>query len=253
MKKLLLMLLFIAVVIMGAVAEAQQTEKTRVIGILSLSAKPTLRDDVFQRRLRELGWVEGQTVRIEYRRAANKVEHLPALAEELVRLKVDLIVAQSTPAVQAAKNATRTIPIVSISADPVGNGFVASLARPGGNITGVSMIMPELTGKRLELLREISPKLSRVAFLAHGGDPSHKLFVKEAQDAGRNRAVRVQPLIVERPEEFESAFSAMKRERADALIIQPLFINTLGYGQQLGDLTAKKAYRQSQTQMCSRK
>jgi len=103
------------------------------------------------------------------------------------------------------------------------------------------MMMPELTGKRLELLREISPKLSRVAFLAHGGDPSHKLFVKEAQDAGRSRAVRVQPLIVERPEAFESAFSAMKRERADALVIQPLFINTLGHGRQLADLAAKNA------------
>jgi len=111
MKQLFSILLIAAVAVVGAIAEAQQTEKTRVIGILSLSAKPTLRDDVFQRRLRELGWVAGQTVRIEYRRAANKVEHLPALAEELVRLKVDLIVAQSTPAVQAAKNATRTIPM----------------------------------------------------------------------------------------------------------------------------------------------
>lgn len=230
-----------AALILAAVhlAEAQQTEKTRVIGILSLSAKPTLRDEVFERRLRELGWVEGQNARIEYRRAPNQVERLSALAEELVRLKVDVIVAQSTPAVKAAKDATRTIPIVSISADPVGNGFVASLARPGGNITGVSMMMPELAGKGLEFLRELSPKLSRIAYLAHGKDPSHRLFLKEAQDAGQRLGMRVQPVIVQGPEEFESAFSAMKRERAGALIIQPLFGNTLGLGPQLAELAAR--------------
>jgi putative ABC transport system substrate-binding protein len=220
-------------------AEAQQPEKIKTIGILSLSAKPTLRDEVFERRLRELGWVEGQNARIEYRRALNQVARLSALAEELVRLKVDVIVAQSTPAVKAAKDATRTIPIVSISADPVGNGFVASLARPGGNITGVSMMMPELEGKRLELLRELSPKLSRVAYLAHGKDPSHRLFLKETQDAGQRLGMRVQPFIVQGPEEFESAFSAMKRERAGALIIQPLFGNTLGLGPQLAELAAR--------------
>jgi putative ABC transport system substrate-binding protein len=221
------------------VTEAQQTEQTRVIGILSLSATPTLRDEVFERRLRDLGWIEGKNVRIEYRRAPNQVEHLSTLAEELVRLNVDLIVAPSTPAVKAAKDATRTIPIVSISADPVGNGFVASLSRPGGNITGVSMMMPEVEGKRLELLRELLPKLSRVAYLAHGSDPSHRLFLKEAQDAGHRLGVRVQPLIVYGPDEFASAFSALRRDRVEALIIQPLFGNTLGLGPQLAELAAK--------------
>jgi putative ABC transport system substrate-binding protein len=220
-------------------AEAQQTGKTRVIGILSLSAQPTLRDEVLERRLRDLGWIEGQNVRIEYRRAPNQVERLSTLAEELVRLPVDLIVAQSTPAVQAAKAATRTIPIVSISADPVGNGFVASLARPGGNITGVSMMNPELEGKQLELLREFLPRLSRVAYLAHGSDPSHRLFLQEAQGAGQRLGVRVQPLIVHGPEEFDSAFAAMRRARAEALIIQPLFGNTLGLGPQLAERAAQ--------------
>ena len=219
-------------------AEAQQTAKTQVIGILSLSAGPTLRDDVFECRLRELGWVEGQNVRIEYRRAANQVDRLAALAEELVRLPVDLIVAQSTPVVQAAQRATQTIPIVSISADPIGNGFVASLARPGGNITGVSMMMPEFAGKHLELLRELSPQLSHVAFLAYGSDRSHRLFLKEGQDAGQRLGIHIQPVVVERAEEFESAFAAMRTARADALVIQPIFINTLGLGPQLAELAA---------------
>lgn len=150
-------------------AEAQQAKKMVRIGYLSLAAKPSPRDEAFVQGLRDLGWVDGQNIIIEYRWAANKAENLAALAEELVALKVDLIVAQATPAVQAAKNATKTIPIVmGPNADPVGMGFVASLARPGGNITGVSSIMPELAEKRLGLLREILPKLSRMAFLAYG-------------------------------------------------------------------------------------
>lgn len=211
-----------------------------MIGVLSLSAGPTLRDEVFERRLRELGWVAGRNIRIEHRRAANKIDRLPALADELVRLKVDLIVAQATPAVQAARNATRTIPIVSISADPVGNGFVASLARPGGNITGVSMMMPDLEGKHLELLKEISPRLARVAYLAHGNDPSHRIFVKHAQDAGHKLGLEIQPLVVTRLEEIDDAFfAAMKKARTDALIVQPLFVNTLGLGKQIAELAAK--------------
>jgi putative ABC transport system substrate-binding protein len=232
-------LISIALLAIVHVAAAQPTDKPRVLGILSLSAEPTLRDEVFERRLRELGWIEGQNARFEYRRAANKIERLPALAEELVRLNVHVIVAQSTPAVKAAKDATRTIPIVSISADPVANGFVASLARPGGNITGVSMMMPELAGKGLELLREVAPKLSRVAYLAHGDDPSHRLFLKETGDAGRRLGVRVQPVIIRGPQEFDAAFAAMKRERAGALIVQPLFVNTMGLGPQLAELSAK--------------
>lgn len=219
--------------------EAQQPEKMKVIGVLSLSAKPTLRDEVFERRLRELGWLQGKNLTIEYRRAANQVERLPALADELVKLKVDVIFAQATPAVKAAKDATQTIPIVSISADPVGNGFVASLARPGGNITGVSMMMPELDGKRLELLRELSPKLSRVAYLLHGKDPSHRLFLKAMQEAGRRLGIRIQPVIVQGAEEFDNAFSVMKREHAGAVIVQPLFSNTLGLGPQLAELAAR--------------
>jgi putative ABC transport system substrate-binding protein len=222
-----------------AVAWAQQAGPPRVIGYLTPAAKPSLRDEVFRKGLRELGWIEGRNIRIEYRRAANSTERLAAMAEELVRLKVDVIVAQSTPAVEAAKNATQTIPIVSISADPVGNQFVASLARPGSNITGLSMMMPQLAGKRLELLREIIPGLERVAFLLYAKDRSHLIFAKEAQDAARTLGIRLQPLVVDGPADFETAFASMMKEKTGALIVQPLFVNTLGSTPRLVELAAK--------------
>ena len=220
--------------------EAQQPNKVRRIGFLTLLAKPDPYEAAFLMGLRDLGYTDGRNISIEYRRAAGKVDRLPALAEELVRLKVDLIVAHATPVVQAAKNATTTIPIVMLgAADPVRSGFVASLARPGGNITGNSNIQPELAGKRFELLREIVPKLSRVAFLAHGGDPAHKLFVKEAQDAAEGFRIQIRPVVISKAEEIEAAFSIMNRERAEALIVQPLFIRALGQGQKIADLAVR--------------
>lgn len=215
---------------------ARAQEKPRVVGYLTPAGKPSLRDEVFRKGMRQLGWVDGKNLRIEYRRGGNDPVRMQALAHELAQLKVDVIVAQSTPAVQAAKRATTSIPIVSFSADPVANGFVSSLARPGGNITGISMMMPALAGKRIELLREITPKLARLAFLGHGDDPSHKLFIRETQEAGRRLGVAVQALVVKSSGEFDAAFAAMKREKAQALIIQPLFINTLGAGPRLVQL-----------------
>jgi putative tryptophan/tyrosine transport system substrate-binding protein len=241
-RKLVGLLTFVTAFAMcGARAEAQQAAKVHRIGFLSPASQSSVTDpEAFQQGLRELGYVEGKNIVIEWRFAGGKVERLRDLAAELVRLKVDVIVARATPAVQAAKGATTTIPIVMAAvADAVGSGFVASLARPGGNITGVTNIMPELAGKRLELLKEIVPKLSRVAFLAHGGDPAHRLFVKEAQEAGQSLGVQIQPSVVKDPEEFESAFSAMARERAGALIVQPLFVSTLGYGRRIAELAAK--------------
>ena len=224
----------------GAVATAQQPTKIPRIGYLSLAAKPSVRDEAFVQGLRDLGWVNGQNITIEYRWAANKTESLAALADELVGLKVDLIVAPATPAVNAAKNATKTIPIVMIAvADAVGSGFVASLAQPGGNITGSTNILPELAEKRLGLLREVLPKLSRVAFLAYGPGPAHRLFVKEAQDAAQSFKIRFQPLVLAGVEEIEGAFSAMKKERAGALIVQPLFSAVLGQGPRVAELAAK--------------
>ena len=221
-------------------AEAQQPKKVPRIGYLTLVSGPSWPEQEFLQGLRDLGYVEGQNIIIEYRWAAGKTDRLPQLAEELVQLKVDIIVVRATPAVQAAKNATTTIPIVMMSAaDPVGSGFVASLARPGGNITGGSSIMPELAGKRLELLRELVPKLSRIAFLAYGGDPAHKLFVKHAQEAAATFGMKFQPLVIAAPEEIEGAFSAMIRERAGALIIQQLFITNLRQGQRIAELAAR--------------
>jgi putative ABC transport system substrate-binding protein len=213
-------------------------EKMSVVGYLTLSAKPTLRDEVFRKGMRALGWVEGKNLKIEERRAGG-TERLAAMAQDLVRLKVDVIVALATPAVVAAKSATPTIPIVSLSADPVANRFVASLARPGGNITGLSMMMPQLAGKRLELLKEINPKLDEVAFLLHGKDPSHKIFAREAQEAGQAMGIKLLPYVVEGPGELEGAFALMQKQKADALIVQPLFVNTLGLGPQIMQLALR--------------
>jgi putative ABC transport system substrate-binding protein len=224
----------------ASLAQAQQPKKMPRIGYLSLAAKPDVRVEAFVQALRELGWVNGQNIMIEYRWAAGKVDSLAALAEELVGLKVDIIVAAATPAVHTAKNATKTIPIVMTGvADAVGSGFVTSLAQPGGNITGSTNILPELAEKRLGLLREILPKLSRMAFLAYGPDPAHKLFVKEAQDAALSFKIRFQPLVLAGVEEIEGAFSAMKKERAGALIVQPLFPAVLGQGPRIAELAVK--------------
>jgi ABC-type uncharacterized transport system substrate-binding protein len=240
MRRTIGVLLISAVLGGVAITAAQQPKKMPRIGFLGLASGPARAEEAFLQGLRDLGYVEGQTIIIEYRWASGKVDRLPALAEELVRLKVDLIAVRATPVVQAVKNATTTIPIVMLgAADPVGTGFVASLARPGGNITGMSSMMPELAGKRLELLREVLPKLSRVAFLAHGGDPAHKLFVEQAEEAARGFRIQFQPLVVSGPEEFEGAFSKMVGERAGALIVQPLFSNNLGQGRRIADLAAK--------------
>ena len=224
----------------ASLAQAQQPKKVPRIGYLSLGPKPSVRDEAFVQALRELGWIDGQNIVIEYRWAAGKTESLAALAEELVALKVDVLAAAATPSVQAAKNSTKTISIVMIAAaDAVGSGFVASLAQPGGNITGMTNILPELAEKRLGLLREVLPKLSRVAFLAYGPGPAHKLFVKEAQDAAQSFKMRFQPLVLTSVDEIEGAFLAMKKERTGALIVQPLFISALGQGPRIAELAIK--------------
>jgi putative tryptophan/tyrosine transport system substrate-binding protein len=229
--------ILLAVAIM---AEAQQPKGMPRIGYLSLASQPGLREEAFIQGLRDLGWIDGQNISIEYRWAAGNVNRLPALAEELVRLKVDLIVAGATPAIQAAKNATSTIPIVMPSAaDPVRTGLVASLARPGGNVTGLSHMHPDLAGKRLELLREIVPKLSRVAFLGYAPGTGQQPFLTEAQDAAQSFRMRFQPLMLRSPKEIEGAFSAITKERSGALIIQPTFIAPLGHGPRIAELAIK--------------
>jgi len=221
-------------------AEAQQTKKIPRIGYLSLASQPGPREEAFIQGLRDLGWIDGQSISIEYRWAAGNVDRLPVLAEQLVRLKVDLIVAGATPVIQAAKSATSTIPIVMPSAaDPVGTGLVTSLARPGGNVTGMSHMHPDLAGKRLELLTEILPKLSRVAFLGYAPGTGKQPFLKEEKDAAQRFGMSFQPLMLRSPEEIEGALSAISKERSGALIVQPTFIAPLGHGPRIAALAVK--------------
>lgn len=204
-------------------AEAQQpTGKFLRIGYLSTGSGTTdaPRIEAFRQGLRELGYVEGKNINIEYRYAEGASERLPELAEELVRLKADVIVAPGTPAVQAIKQATTTIPIIFPGvADPVAFGFVASLARPGGNITGLTNFSPELSGKRVELLKEALPRISRVAVLRDPRQPPDSF--KETQIAGQSLALKLQSLEIRNATDVETAFSAMSRERAEAFITLP--------------------------------
>ena len=205
-------------------AEAQQPTKLHRIGYLlgASSSFYTARIDAFQQGLNELGYTEGKNIVIEYRYADGKADRLPALAKELVGLKLDVIVATTTPSVLAAKKASATIPIVFVSvADPVASGLVASLARPGGNITGLTILAPELSGKRLELLKEAVPKATRVAFLWNSANPAQGLLWKESQAAAQELRLQLQSLEVRSSNDFENAFEAALRERAQALITAP--------------------------------
>ena len=222
-------------------ARAQSPAKMPRIGWLGPNT-PEPRLEVFKQGLRDLGWIEGQTIAFEYRWTTGQVDRLPALAAELVRLQVDLIVAVSTPAVRAAKDATTSIPIVIAAAvDPVRLGFVASLARPGGNITGTSHSQPELVGKQLEFLRTLLPTLSRVAFLTYSsGGAGPRPFTEVTQDAAKRLGMQLQLVVIGSVEEMESAFAAMSSERAEALVIQPLLIGApFQQGQKIADLAVK--------------
>ncbi len=176
----------------------------------------------FRQGLRDLGYVEGQNLVIDLRAAEGRYERLPRLAAELVSLKPDVVVAWNSPGAAAAKDATRTIPIVIVAVgDPVGTGLVGSLARPGGNITGVSLLNTELTAKGLQLLKEALPKVSRVAFLWNSLNPQSALILKETQSAAAALGVTLQPLDVRGPEDLQSALAATTRERAGALVVVP--------------------------------
>jgi len=205
-------------------AEAQQAAKIARIGYLAgnLAASPHLLE-AFRQGLRDLGYVEGRNVVIEYRDAEGKLERLPALAAELVALKVDVMQVGGTPHALAAKQATKTIPIVfAAAADAVGSGIVPSLARPGGNVTGLSLLAPELVGKGLELLKQAVPRVSRVAVLWHPGvfpERTEKDMLKEAEVAARALRVRLQFVEARGPADFDRAFSDMTRAGAGALTL----------------------------------
>jgi putative tryptophan/tyrosine transport system substrate-binding protein len=213
-----------------ASAHAQQPEKRRRIGFLipaSLSVV-SVRTEAFQRGLRDLGYVEGQNATIEWRSAEGKLDRLTGLAAELVRLKVDIIVAAGgDPPVRAAKQATHAIPIVMANAsDPVGAGLVASLNNPGGNVTGLSTAPgPEIYGKHLELLKETFPKLSRVAILSNPANQFSALALRETETTARAFKVSLQILEARNPDEFDTAFAAATKERAGALLVveDPMF------------------------------
>jgi putative ABC transport system substrate-binding protein len=202
-------------------AHAQQPTKVPRIGYLATVSRSDIavRIEAFRQGLRELGYVEGKNIVIEWRFAEGKLDRLPALAAELVRLKVDIIITAGPPVTRAAKEATSTIPIVmTFDPDPVGNGFVASLARPGGNITGLATLAPEIGGKQLELLKEIVPKLSRVAVFGDSIQPGNPQALKEIELAAQAFKVQLQYLDVLSPKDIETAFRAADKGRADAVL-----------------------------------
>jgi putative ABC transport system substrate-binding protein len=225
-------------------AAAQSPAKVPRVGYISpgSSSDPARlrRFEAFRQGLRELGYVEGQSIVLEPRWAEGKYDRYPALAADLVRLKVDVIVASGGAATQAVKQATRTIPIVmSVVIDPVGSGLVPSLAHPGGNLTGTSMMAPDLVGKQLEMLKELVPGVSRVALLRNPSNPGSAPQLREAEAAARALGVGLRTLEARDPQEIDSAFAAMTREPAGALmvLVDAIFTNQV---RQIAELAAKR-------------
>jgi ABC-type uncharacterized transport system substrate-binding protein len=223
------------------IAQGAAAGKVPRVGFLHRgSPGPSQEIDAFQRGLRDLGYIEGQNITVEYRFARGQVERLPELAVELVRLNPDVIVAPYTPAALAAKRATSTIPIVfAVVADAVGAGLIANLSRPGGNITGLTSSGAELGGKRLELLKQVVPRASRVAVLYNPADRSNVLVFQQLQQSAPSMGLILQPIEVRGPGEFEAAFHAMTRQRANALIAAAGVL-TDGHKEQLVSHAAKR-------------
>ena len=224
-KKITVLTLCALLLALSAPAEAQQQlKKLHRIGILLVGSSSFYSAwiDVFRQGLKELGYIEGKNIAIEYRYAEGKADRLPALAAELVGLKVEIVFTSSTPSVLAVKKATSTIPIVFVSiSDPVASGLVTSLARPGGNITGLSIVAVELSGKRLELLKEAVPSVTRVAFIWNSANPAQAPQWGEAQAAAQALGLQLQSLEVRSANDFDSAFEAALKERVQALITTP--------------------------------
>jgi putative ABC transport system substrate-binding protein len=208
--------LVIAAVDLGA----QPRDKIARIGFLHPGAPPNTSADMFRQSLGELGYVEGRSVAIEFRWAESQLDRLPRLAAELVDLKVDVIVVGTLPAIKAVAQATKTLPIVmTVVADPVADGLVKSLAHPGGNITGLTLISPELSGKRIELLRDAVPRLARLAVLWNPANPVHTETLRDSEAKARILGLQTLSLPVRHPEDLARAFVAATRERASGLFI----------------------------------
>src|SRR5215475_9699309 len=204
-------------------AEAQPAGKIYRIGMIAISnPSPAFARlwDAFSNELRKLGYVEGKNILVERRYSEGQAERYPQLAAEMVSLKVDLIMVVTTPAALAAKDATSTIPILFVTAiDPVGSGLAASLARPGGNVTGLATLSPELSTKRLELIKEVVPHLSRVGVLWNAANPANSLVLQQMSDAARRLAVVLQHHEVRGPDDFASRFVAIAQQHPDALVV----------------------------------
>jgi len=237
----ILLVVFLLIAPLGA--GAQQAGKVWRIGLLEIGRAfaPELvpSHKAFIDGLQEHGYIVGQNIVIEFRGAAGKQERLPELAAELVRLRVDILVTPGTLSTLAAKHATTTIPIVMVSVgDPVGTGFATSLGRPGGNITGLSDMNPDLSGKRLELLKEVLPKLARVAVLLNPGHPPNVDQLRETQAAARILRVTLQTLEVRRSDDLERGFATIARERAEAVVVLPDAF-TVAHRDQIAALAAR--------------
>jgi putative tryptophan/tyrosine transport system substrate-binding protein len=240
-RKFFILLLAIVLLTTSSLTEAQQPAKMPRIGFLITSSPSAIapRMDAFRQGLRELGYVEGKNIVIEPRHAEGKLDRLPALAAELVRLKVDVLVTSGPTATHSAKRATSTIPIVmTFDDDPVGSGFVASLARPGGNITGLSTLAPEISGKQLELLKEIVPRLGRAAVIGTSTRQGTAQALKQLEPAAGAFGVKLQYLDIQNPKDIESVFRAASKGRADAVLVlqSPVFNSQRA---QIADLALK--------------
>ena len=243
MKNLVYLLLIVASMVAGSVAQAQEPKKIHRIGYLSAwdRATESSRAEELRLALRQLGYIEGQNIAIEYRYAGGQRDRYPELAADLVRLKVDVIVlAGGLIPIQAAKNATKTIPIVmvGIGADPVKTGLVESLARPGGNLTGITNLETYLPGKRLELLKESVPKLARVAVLYDPDVPAARQVTEDLPAAGHALGATIQPCEVRAVKDFERVFAALKKERPEGLYASSGLVIS-AHGKRIADFALK--------------
>ena len=228
------------IIVLSFAAHAQQADKLPRVGVLTNAPLTSAHYEAFRHALRDLGYIEGKNILVEYRYAEGKLDRIPSLVAELVQLKVDVLVSSTLPAIRAAKQTTKTIPIVMLTnVDPVATGIVDSLARPGGNITGLARFMTELSGKRLELLKEVVPKISHVGVLWDADDPDAAIGFKEYEAAARALKIQLQSLEVRGPNpDLEGAFQAAAKGRASALItVRNLLL--LRYPKRIADLAIK--------------
>jgi putative tryptophan/tyrosine transport system substrate-binding protein len=237
-KKILCLALTALLFALNLSAEAQQADKIPRIGILFIGSRNQPHLEAFKQGLRERGYTEGKNIVLEYRYAEGKFDRVPALVDELVRMKVDIIVTTSSISARAARKATKTVPIVMTTGSPVEQGLAESLAKPGGNVTGLTVMAVELTGKRLEILKETFPKMTRVAALWAPGQSEAVKGFKEIQEAARSFSLRLQSVELQNAEELEKVFAEISKGRPNALVVVLDPLVTL-HSKQIVDLALK--------------